>query len=403
MILLLFVAQVWTTTPVCGQTFKFDGTRKKEAMGFLLIKNLIIVPLYINGKGPFNFILDTGVNPLIITDVSILDSINLTGLRTTKLGGIGEGNDIEAYLSDQIQVRMGHVSINNMPTAILKTDLFNLSSYVGMHIYRLMGYHFFNSFTVRIKYPAKRMIYTLPEVKYKPKGEKIPIEIIGNKPYVHLFVSPEAAERIPVKMILDLGASHAISLESFHNQPFPLPKKNIKANLGIGFAGLISGHIGRVNSVEVGRFRFDEVLTSFPEFEQAGAKTGVAGRNGNVGSNLVKRFDITLDYSKLAVYLKPNSYKNQPFEHDMSGMEVFIQEGNPVLYFIGRIEVDSPAESAGILMHDQLLSINFKPVNDYNLDEIDMLLKGGDGKRLILQLFREKKIIYKVLILKRRI
>src|SRR5690606_6717667 len=105
----------------------------------------------------------------------------------------------------------------------------------------------------------------------------------------------------------------------------------------------------------------------------------------------------------LEMYLKPNSFKNLPFEHDMSGMEVFIQEGKPVLYFIGRIEPDSPAENAGILTNDQLLSINFKPVNDYKLDEIDLLLKGGDGKRLILQLFREKKVIYKVLILKRRI
>jgi hypothetical protein len=403
MIIILFIAQLWSATPGYGQTFTFEGKRKKEAMSFQLIKNLIILPLYINGKGPFNFILDTGVNPLIITDASILDSINLKGLRTTKLGGIGAGNEIEAYLSDQIHVRLGHARLNNMPTAILKNDLFNLSSYVGTHIYGLIGYYFFHSFTVRIKYPAKRMIFTLPEINLKHKGENIPIELIGNKPYVDIFVSPEAEERIAVKMILDIGASHAISLESLNNKPFPLPKKTIKANLGIGFAGLISGSIGRINEVEIGNFSFNNVLSSFPEFEQAGAKTGVAGRNGNIGSNLLKHFDITFDYTKLEMYLKPNSFKNLPFEHDMSGMEVFIQEGKPVLYFIGRIEPDSPAENAGILTNDQLLSINFKPVNDYKLDEIDLLLKGGDGKRLILQLFREKKVIYKVLILKRRI
>ena len=403
MIVLFLVAQLCPCMGVWAQTFKFDGKRKKEAMSFLMVKNLIIVPLYINGKGPFNFILDTGVNPLIITDASILDSINLKNLRITKLGGIGEGNDVEAYLSDQIQVRMGHASINNMPTAILKTDLFNLSSYVGMHIYGLMGYYFFNSFTVRIRYPVKRMIYTLPEVKYKPKGEKINMDILGNKPYVNLFINMEGEERIPVKMIVDLGASHAISLESLAGKAFPFPKKNIKANLGIGFAGLISGRIGRVNQVEIGRVKFDDVISSFPEFEQAGAKTGVTARNGNLGSNLLRRFDIIFDYHQLAVYLKPNTYRNLPFDHDMSGMEVYIQEGKPILYFVGRIEPDSPAESSGILMHDQLISINFKPINNYTLDEIDLLLKGGEGKRLILQLFREKKIIYKVLILKRRI
>ena len=193
MILMLSVIQLLTANYSFGQKFIFDGNRKKQGMSFLLVKNLIIVPLYINGKGPFNFILDTGVNPMIITDASIMDSLNLKSLRTTKLAGLGAGNDIEAYLTNQVHVRIESASIMNMPTAILKEDIFNLSSHVGMQIYGLIGYYFFDSFTVRIRYPAKRMTFALPEVPMKKKGEKLPLEMISNKPYIQLTVSPSRA------------------------------------------------------------------------------------------------------------------------------------------------------------------------------------------------------------------
>lgn len=402
-VLIITLMELWISPAVYGQQFLFDGDRKKETINFTLIKNLIIVPLYINGKGPFNFILDTGVNPLIITDVSIMDTLNLHGLRTTKLAGLGVGNDIEAYLSDQIYVRFGNASMNNMPTAILKKDLFNLSDYVGKRIYGLIGFHFFNSFTVRIRYPAKKLSYSLPEVPVKKKGEMIPLELINNKPYVNMWINTQGQQETKVKMIVDIGASHAVSLESYGGKPFPLPEKYIKANLGIGFAGLISGWVGRLNAVQIGSKKFTDVLASYPEFSQAGAKTGVPLRNGNLGNNLLKHFDLTIDYAAQQLYLKPNSYMRASFEHDMSGMEIYVKQGNPNLYFIGRIEPGSPAETAGILTDDQLLSLNFKNADDFNLDDIDQMLKSGDGKRLILQLARQKKLLFKILVLKRRI
>lgn len=388
---------------VSAQTFYFDGNRKKQTLDFILIKNLIIIPLSINGKGPFNFILDTGVNPLIVTDLSIIDSLQLRGLKTTQLSGLGSGESIEAYLTNQLSVRVGNATMEQMPTAILKKDLFNLSGYVGMRIHGLIGFHFFNSFLVQIKYPVKRLVFALPGTKLKVKGDKVPIQLINNKPYMQLKVSQDGSSTREVTMIVDIGASHALSLEALDGKPFPLPPENITANLGVGFAGLINGHIGRLKTVQIGSETFKDVLCSFPDFQQAGAKTGVSIRNGNVGNNLLKHFDLTIDYANQAMYFKPNSYKEMPFEHDMSGMEVYLREGTPDLYFVGRIEKGSPADEAGIHTDDQLLSLNFKNITEYNLDDIDLLLKGGDGRRVIMQFARKDERLYKILILKRRI
>src|SRR3546814_11117379 len=61
-----------------------NDNRRKLKIPFRLERNLIVVPVYINGHGPFNFILDTGVSILIITNPSLKDSIGLKGDRTIK-------------------------------------------------------------------------------------------------------------------------------------------------------------------------------------------------------------------------------------------------------------------------------------------------------------------------------
>ena len=85
-----------------AQHFAFKGKRKQQTMNFQLIKNLIVIPVYINDKGPYNFILDTGVSPLLITDPSILDTVDRSLWRPIKISGLGKGEEIEAFSSNTI-------------------------------------------------------------------------------------------------------------------------------------------------------------------------------------------------------------------------------------------------------------------------------------------------------------
>src|SRR5204862_265268 len=91
-----FISAFWVllclfSTPisVIGQDFKFQTNRKQQTITFSLVKNLIIIPIYINGKGPFDFILDTGVNPMIVTDSTLKESLKVPYVRNIKIGGYG--------------------------------------------------------------------------------------------------------------------------------------------------------------------------------------------------------------------------------------------------------------------------------------------------------------------------
>lgn len=187
----------------------------------------MVIPVYVNGKGPYDFVLDTGVGPMIITDPSIIDSLNFSKLRKIKVSGLGI-ETVEAYVSQSLDVKVGSTSIKNIPTAILKEDLFNLSGHLGLKIYGLLGFSFFNSFIVDIRYSENRLIIYDYDAKIKYRGKKIPIEIENQKPYILGTVDVPGSKTVEARFLMDTGASHALSLEMLHGTEFPLPEKKLK-------------------------------------------------------------------------------------------------------------------------------------------------------------------------------
>src|SRR3546814_7767254 len=97
-----------------------NDNRRKLKIPFRLERNLIVVPVYINGHGPFNFILDTGVSILIITNPSLKDSIGLKGDRTIKIRGLGEGEDLDAVIIPRMSVQIGRTTAPYMAGAVIK-------------------------------------------------------------------------------------------------------------------------------------------------------------------------------------------------------------------------------------------------------------------------------------------
>lgn len=385
-----------------AQDFAFSGKRKKDQIGFTLIKNIIVIRVYLNDKGPFNFVLDTGVGQLLITDPSIMDSLKLQRFRTIKISGYGSGKDLEAYISYPMAVTVGKAKAPHLAAAVLKEDIFDLSNYLGIKIDGLIGFPLFNSFLVKINYANKVVhLYNHNSLKLI-KGEPIALEIHNGKPYVSIDISTNA-DTTPVKLILDNGASHALSLESIDGKPFPLPEKHIQANLGVGLSGRIDGRIGRVTSLKLGSFIFKEVLTSYPDYEDVGSKTIKKDRNGNLGADLLSHFNVTLDYRHSVMYLKKNRYYNKPFNHDMSGLEIFIDQEKTKGYFIARVEPNSPGDLCGVQADDQVISINFKPISNFSLDEITSLFKSKEGRHIILEVFRKGETLFKIFDLKQRI
>lgn len=400
---LLIALQISLVGTSFGQEFKFDYKIKKDAINFKLVKNLVVIPIYINEKGPFNFILDTGVDPLIITDSSIVDATQLTNLRRVKINGNGEGDEITAYISNNVTAKVGEASMQHIPTVILKEDVFNLSSYLGMKIHGLLGYNFFNSFVVKINYSQSRVSFRVPEIRKKVKWSALDLEFLDNKPYVNVDLEVADLGTVKAKLIIDCGASHALSLESYKEGIFPLPNPSFEANLGVGLGGKINGNIGRIAAIKLGNYSLKNVLTSFPNYNDVAAKTKQKQRTGNIGADILKKFTVIFDYQEAKMYLKKNLYYNQAFEHDMSGIEIYVDDDQFNRVYISRVEPASPAEKAGIQANDEIISINFMEIRKYSFDGIVNLLKSENGRTILIEFVRNEKVYIKLLTLKRRL
>lgn len=362
---------------------------------------MMVIKLIINNKGPFNFILDTGVGLMIITDPKLVDSINVQHKRTIKLTGLGEGDAYEAFVTPPLNVDIPGLKSDNVSAAILKTDYFNLSGYVGMHVHGLLGYEFFNNLAVKINFSDSTMSVSRPgDLKPFKKSQKLTIAIEDKKPYMETMVTFPDGNKALNKFIIDLGAGHPLSLENML-QKHALPKKSIRANLGVALNGPITGFISRINEIEIGRYKLKNVITSFPDKDYL-KRTYTVQRDGNIGIGILKRFNVIFDYTNNALYVKSNDGYRAPFEHDMSGMEYYSAGENLSHLIISRVEPGSPADEIGLIKDDEITSINFKPVSKMSTEEIDAFFKTTE-RSLLLEIYHDKKYDRVIIALRRRI
>ncbi len=394
----------FSIAPAKAQYFDLEAGRRTVRVPFKVIRNLIIIQVKINDKGPFNFILDTGVGLMLITDPKMVDSISLQSKRTIKMQGLGEGAAFEAYITPPLKIDIPGLISYDVAAAILKTDHFNLSNFVGIPIQGLLGYEFFNNLAVKLNFTDSTLtVYRPKDVRKFRKGTKLPISIEGHKPYVEAVVKLPNGTVQNSKLVIDLGAGHPISLENMIKKQ-GLPQKFITANLGVGLAGPISGFLSRIDEVDIGKYRLKNVITSFPnDYDEETLKVLSIPRDGNLGIGILKKFMVVLDYSDNALYLKPNAYFNDPFEHDMSGIEYYAAGEGFKHLIISRVEPGSAADEVGLEKDDEIVSINFKPVAEMSLEQIDNILKSKSERNLLIEVYHDHKYDRVILTLKRRI
>ncbi|MFC0518490.1 aspartyl protease family protein [Mucilaginibacter angelicae] len=400
---LAFVLTFCFAATARAQYFDLDVHKKKVTIPFKLERNLLIIQLKINHKGPFNFILDTGVGLMIITDPKLADSISIPNKRTLKIPGLGEGEDSEAYVTSTIDVDIPGLVSYDVAAAILKKDVFNLSGYAGMPIHGLLGYEFFNNLAAKISFQDSTVTVCRPkDLKPFRKANKIPMSVEDRKAYVYARAIMPGIAPIKAKLVVDLGAGHPVSIERYI-KTYGLPQKFIaSANLGIGLNGPINGFISRMEEFDLGKFRLKNVLASFPDDGNNQSRLSVM-RDGNLGVGILKRFTVILDYPDSAMYLKPSFTYNDPFEHDMSGLEYYAAGDHLERIIISRVEPGSAADEIGLERDDEIISVNFKPVSKMNLQDIDELFKSKDDRSLLLEVYHDKRVDKVVLTLKRRI
>ena len=381
------VCQAQSTGP-----FRLEAPRRHRArIPIQIQRNLVVVSVMLNGYGPFNFLLDTGVATSIITSPALADSLRLRHGQVFRVTGAG-GSDmgLQAYQADSVRVSLAGVVADYMPLLVLSQDVLNLSGYVGTPIHGIMGSELFRSFVITLRPEEGHLVATRPDAFRAPKGRlwsSLPLSLENNKAYFTTPVQLTDSLTLPLKLVLDTGASHALSVELDSDPRLMGPAQRLPADLGRGLTGIVQGFLGRVPRLQLGRYSLPNVLASFPNSADVHRRIDVP-RNGNVGYELLKRFSLVIDYPHQRLLLRPNEQFRDGFEHDMCGLEFMAVGADLRRYIILRVMPNSPAAAAGLTPEMELVSINLIPASFFNLTQLSRIMHSQDGRNIMLLLRR---------------
>ena len=372
--------------------FVFDNYKKKSiTIKFKSSSNLIIIPVAINNSDTLNFILDTGVRYPIITELPFVNKLNLNFLQPIKVKGLGDGEQMTAYKSGNNTIKIEGMIAYDQEIHMVINENFQISHILGIPVHGLIGFNLFKDYVVKIDYAEHEITLIKPEYfTYKEKGKDIvlPLTFEQNKPFVKTSIVTDKNKEVPVKLLVDTGASDALWLSTNSDSRISLPENNIETFLGRGLSGDLYGKKGRIGAIWVGPLVLYEPIVAFPENEMVDQLMGDTDRNGTLGAEILRRFYVTMDYPNKRLILRPNSNLKDNFNYNMSGLEVTNPMPGLPIFLVSDIRKNSPAYYAGIQENDQIIALNNTSHKALTLNDINLLFQSQEDKRIKMTILR---------------
>ena len=296
----------------------------------------------------------------------------------------------------------------------------NFTPQLGIPIHGIIGFDLLKDFVVEINYSKRQIILHDPNF-YKPKKckncETFNLDFSGKKPYINGTVKVASNDQaVPVKLLIDSGGSDALWLFNDKEKNINVPNKFFEDFLGRGLSGSVYGRRSKINDFSIGRFSLKSVNTAFPDSTSISFARKFKERNGSLGGEILKRFNVIFNYPSKKISLRQNSNFKNPFNYNKSGISlehsgmrvVKERNNNSVKTSFGNIDAgnntvrlsksykyvlapsfaivelrnNSPAAKAGLKVDDIILRINNQDAHLYSIQEVMQLFYGPNGKRV---------------------
>ncbi len=387
----LIIAAIWTVASLgasqglqaragaAGATFP-PGVTMVE-VPFHLVRNAIVVPVRINGAGPFQFVLDTGAGSALLDDPEAAATVSWTIAGHTTVMGAGAGASHRLRLATDVTYDLGGIVLPPARLAIPEAGGQRLMP--GSEWQGVFGHHVFSHLVVEIDWRRERLRLHQPDqYTTPPDAQAVPLRRRGG----HIFVPASLRTAEPstidaeaqVELVVDTGANHALALTP---SPRLLPARRIADTvLGFGLNGPIRGALGRIRSLRLAGFTLSNVLTSFPT--PALARTIAMGSDGNLGAEILRRFETTFDYSRQRLLLRATDALAEPFAASTCGIYLRPWLNDDGTASVVDIVAHSPSAEAGIEVGDLILAVDGVLVSTLGLQGVREHFEGRPGTRL---------------------
>lgn len=330
-----------------------------------------------NFPDTLNFILDTGSGGISL-DSATADYLKVkTTLSDRTIRGIAGVRRVFFSYRQTLHLP-DNLDVENLDFHINDYDV--LTSAYGEKIDGIIGLSFLARYIIGVDYDSLKIsVYTKGTIKY-PRGGYLLKPVINTIPVLGANIRDNRP--ITSRFYFDTGAGMCLLLSAdfVSDSNFVKPKRKWYATQAEGLGGKAPMKQGVVKQVQVGPFRFRNVPTYI--FDDEYNVTAYPALAGLIGNDLLRRFNLIINYEKKDIYMTPNSHYKEQFDYSYTGLGMYVVDGE---IQVVDIMPESPAEQAGFKEGDVIMAVANNFSNNIQMYKNLMQTPGEKLKVLVLR------------------
>ncbi len=296
-----------------------------------------------------NFILDTGSGGISLDSTTCSElGIKLQHTNRTIRGIAGIRMVDFAYGHT---MHLPGLTVENLDFHVNNYDI--LTSVYGVKIDGIIGYSFLRRYIVKLDYDKMEMeVLTPGTIKYPHAGTLLKPRF-STLAMQDLYVRD--AKAVNSKFYFDMGAGLCLLLsKNFVDDSAVLnSNKKLFGTQAQGLGGKAEMNLTVIKEVRLGPYRFKKVPTYV--FDDEYNATSYPASAGLIGNDILRRFNVILNYGQQEIHIKPNTRFRDSFDYAYTGLGIYMIDNEVTVLDIMK---DSPAEKAGFEEGDVVLGMN---------------------------------------------
>ena len=277
--------------------YHFSSADKRTVIPFELTLDGVFFQLQIAGSSEHLwFSLDTGAGSSYL-DSGVAKRLRLQASGSGTVHGAGAGTVPVNFIESVTFEVPGLISPGHR---VNTADLTGLQGHHRMDGF--LGYDFISRYVITVDYAAGKMTIADPSVfSYSGPGGVFPIKFRGKWPYIEGTISVPGVKPETGEFLVDSGSGDAVDDPTILKTTAPVRK--VKTGVGLGQSG--EGVLGRASYLQLGSFRLDAPTVA--------CCSGNPDDVRKVGTEVLRRFTVILDYTRNRMILEPNSHFKENF------------------------------------------------------------------------------------------
>ena len=302
-----------------------------------------------NVPDALNFVLDTGSGGISLDSTTCAEFNIATTASDTTITGIGGVRKVHFVFDETLhltglEVKHLNFHINNYEV---------LTSVYGEKVDGIIGYSFFSKYAVKINFDSSmievyspgKMTYPKQGTTLKPVFTALPIQ----------WVTIKDQRKLGYNFYFDTGAGlcFLMSEQFAKDSAILLSRRKPVVTQAQGMGGKLQMRLTVVKEVKIGPYKFHQVPTYL--YDDEFNVTAFPFTGGLIGNDLLRRFNMIINYPKREIHLQPNKHFKESFDYAYTGLGIYYDDGKIIVEDV--IE-GSPGAKAKFMVGDEVFAVN---------------------------------------------